>query len=104
MSQSKTEECLNHPKFKQLIRARQKFCLLFGSIIVLGYCIYLFGIAFAPKLLGQPIVTGGSITYGIFIAMMVITIGIVSSGIYMWWASQKFDVLLKELLKDLGHE
>lgn len=104
MSQIETEKCLNHPKFQQLIRAKGRFSLLFSLIITLGYGIYVLGMSFAPGLLSRPLEHGGSVTYGIMIAVMVIISGMVLSGIYTLQANKKFDRLKRELLKDLGIE
>lgn len=104
MSQSVTEKCLAHPKFKQLVRTRGRFSLLFSLIVTAGYGIYVLGMAFAPGFMSSSMEEGHSMTYGILIALLVIISGMVSSGIYIWWSSRKFDVLKAELLKDLGYE
>lgn len=104
MSHSKTEECLAHPKFKQLVHARSRFNILFSLIITLGYAVYVLGMCFAPGFMSRPLTQDGTMTYGILIAILVIISGMVCSGIYTWWANRNFDVLKQELLKDLGYE
>ncbi|VAV90586.1 hypothetical protein MNBD_ALPHA02-1579 [hydrothermal vent metagenome] len=104
MSSPETEKCLNNPKFKELTRARANGNILFSLIILVGYGIYVLGISFAPKLMSSPVTSGSSLTYGILIAVLVIVSGMVCSGLYVWWANRKFDVLKQDLLKDLGHE
>lgn len=104
MSQPETEKCLAHPKFKQLVRARGRFSLLFSLIITAGYGIYVLAMSFAPGFMSSPMQEGSSMTYGILIALLVIVCGMVCSGIYIWWANKKFDVLRRELLEDLGYE
>lgn len=104
MSQTETERCLNHPKFKQLTHSRGRFSLLFSLIITVAYSIFVLGMSFAPGFMSSPLKEGGSMTYGILIAVLVILTGMICSGIYTYWANKKFDVLKRELLKDLGHE
>ncbi len=104
MSQLETEKCLNHPKFKQLTRARARFSLYFSLAIAIIYGIYVLGMSFAPDLMARPVTDGGSMTFGILIAMLGIINGVICSGVYTWWANRKFDVLNQELLKELGHE
>lgn len=104
MKQSETEKCLAHPKFRQLVRARGRFSLLFSVVVTLGYAVYVFGIAFAPAVMSRTIEDGGSMTYGILGAILVIIAGMIFSGIYIWWANRHFDVLQQDLLKDLGYE
>lgn len=104
MSQPDTDKCLNHPKFKQLSRERNRFSFTLTLIIVIGFGIYVMGMSYAPEFMASPIEEGRSTTYGILIAILVILVGMVCSGFYTWWANRKFDVLKKELLKDLGYE
>ncbi len=104
MSPLDTENCLNHPKFQQLVRARRRFSIAFSLVITLGYAVYVLGMSFAPVFMSKPISAGGSMTYGILIAVLVILSGMVCSGFYTWWANRTFDALKRELLKDLGYE
>ncbi len=103
MSPTETEKCLNHPKFKELIRARRRFGLVFSLIIAVGYAVYVLGMSFAPGFMSQS-PGSGSMTYGIIIGVLVIISGMVCSGIYTWRANRYFDVLNGELRKELGHE
>lgn len=104
MSQSETEKCLSHPKFKQLTHARSRFSIIFSLIITAGFGFYVLATAFAPEFMARPVQIGQSMTNGILAAIIMIVLGMVSSGIYTWWANRHFDVLRDELLKDLGHE
>ncbi|MCK5424205.1 MAG: DUF485 domain-containing protein [Emcibacter sp.] len=104
MSQSVTEKCLAHPKFKQLIHDRSRFSWMFSLIIVVGYGFYVLGMAYAPGFMSSPLREGSSMTYGILTALLVIISGMVCSGIYTWWSNRNFDELKAELLEDLGHE
>jgi len=99
-----TERCFAHPKFKRLVRTRGRVSLLFSVVITLGYGLYVAGMAFAPAFMSRPLEDGGSITYGILSAIVVIVTGMISSGLYIWWMDRHFDVLKQELLKELGYE
>jgi len=104
MSKIKTEEFLNHPKFKQLVSARSRLSLSFSLFIFIGYSIFVFGMAYAPSWMATPMSSESSVTYGIVIAIFMITACMVSSGIYMKIASQSFDVVKQELLKEFNYE
>ena len=104
MSPSETEKCLSHPKFKQLTHARGRFSYIFSLIITVGFGFYVWATAYAPEFMASPLQDGKSMTYGILAAVLMIVLGMVSSGIYTWWANRHFDVLRDELLKELGHE
>jgi len=104
MSQLKTEECLNHPKFKKLVASRGRISLLFSLIIFMGYSIFVLGMALAPELMSMTLSSDSSITYGILLGIVMIITSMVSSGIYMRIANQSFDPLKQELLIELDHE
>lgn len=104
MEQTETGKCLAHAKFRQLTRARGRASLLLSVIITLGYGLYVSGIIFAPGLMSRPVEDGGSMTYGILGAIMVIVAGMICSGIYICYSARHIDVLQQELLKDLGYE
>lgn len=104
MSKLDTDTFLNNPDFQRLVKLRGRVSQVFSLIIVIGYGIYILGTAFAPGFMSRPITEGGSLTYGIVIAILVILLGMVTSGIYTWWANTKFDVMKQELLKELGYE
>ena len=104
MSKLDTDTFLNNPDFQRLVKRRNLVSLVFSVIIIIGYGIYMLGMAFAPGFMSRPISDIGSLTNGIVIAILVILLGMVTSGIYTWWANKKFDVMKKELLKELGYE
>jgi len=104
LSGTETEKCLHHPQFKQLIRARGRFSLVFSLMILLSYGLYVLGMCFAPTAMAQPFEEGGSMTYGILMAVGVILWGMICSGIYSWWANRHFEAIKHALLKDLGYE
>ena len=104
MSKIKTEEFINHPKFKQLVSARSRLSVQFSLLVFVGYSIFVLGMAYAPGWMSTPMATGSSITYGIVIGVFMIIFGMVSSGLYMKVANQKFDVLKQQLLKEFDYE
>lgn len=98
------EKYLIHPKFKQLVTARHRVSLSLTLIIILGYGTYVLGMSFASDFMARPLQSNSSITYGLLIAVLVICNGMISSGLYIWWANRKFDTLKQEFLDDVGHE
>lgn len=104
MTDIKTEECLNHPKFQQLVASRSRLSILFSLIIFVGYGIFVIGMAFTPDLMSEPLSAGSNITYGIFLGILMIIAGVVCSGVYMAWANKSFDTLKQELLDELDYD
>lgn len=62
---------------------------------------YILLIAFDRSLLARPI-GGGTTTLGIPIGIGVIATGIVLTWIYVARANQRFDALMRELLREAG--
>ena len=102
MSKLKHEDILNDPDFKDL--SRQKFTI---SIIltVLELALY-FGfiglIAFNKPFLAQKLTAGVATTIGIPIAVGTIVFSWVFTGIYIWWANTKYDVLVNKVKEKVG--
>lgn len=102
MSKLKHEDILNDPDFKDL--SRQKFTI---SIIltVLELALY-FGfiglIAFNKPFLAQKLSAGVATTIGIPIAVGTIIFSWVFTGIYIWWANTKYDVLVNKVKEKVG--
>jgi len=102
MSKLKHEDILNDPDFKDL--SKQKFTI---SIIltILELALY-FGfiglIAFNKPFLAQKLGTGVATTIGIPIAVGTILFSWVFTGIYIWWANNKYDVLVNKVKEKVG--
>jgi len=102
MSKLKHEDILNDPDFKDL--SSQKFTI---SIIltILELALY-FGfiglIAFNKPFLAQKLTSGVATTIGIPIAVGTIVGSWVLTGIYIWWANKKYDVLVNKVKEKVG--
>lgn len=102
MSKLKHEDILNDPDFKDL--SKQKFTI---SIIltILELALY-FGfiglIAFNKPYLAQKLGPGVATTIGIPIAVGTIVFSWVFTGIYIWWANNKYDVLVNKVKEKVG--
>jgi len=102
MSKLKHEDILQDPDFKDL--SRQKF-IISTILTVLELALY-FGfiglIAFNKPFLGTKISEGSAITIGIPIAVATIIGSWVFTGIYIWWANNKYDVLVNKVKEKVG--
>jgi len=102
MSKLKHEDILEDPDFKDL--SRQKF-IISTILTVLELALY-FGfiglIAFNKPFLGTKIFEGSAITIGIPIAVATIVGSWVFTGIYIWWANNKYDVLVNKVKEKVG--
>jgi uncharacterized membrane protein (DUF485 family) len=100
MSTLKHEDILEDSDFKDL--SRQKF-IISTILTILELALY-FGfiglIAFNKPFLGTKI--SGAITIGIPIAVATIIGSWVLTGIYIWWANSKYDVLVNKVKEKVG--
>jgi len=102
MSKLKHEDILQDPDFKDL--SRQKFII--STILTILELVLYFGfiglIAFNKPFLGQKLSEGSAITIGIPIAVATIVGSWVFTGIYIWWANNKYDVLVNKVKEKVG--
>lgn len=90
-----------NPKFHQLELKRRRFSWLLTSIILIAYFSFILIIAFYPELFGSPIVKDSVITWGILIALSVILLSFLLTGIYVYRANNEFDRLVNDVIKDV---
>jgi uncharacterized membrane protein (DUF485 family) len=102
MSKLKHEDILNDPDFKDL--SSQKFTI--SIILTILELVLYFGfiglIAFNKPFLAQKLSAGVATTIGIPIAVGTIVFSWVFTGIYIWWANTKYDVLVNKVKEKVG--
>ncbi len=87
------------PKFHELEQRRGRFSWLLASIILIAYFSFILIIAFAPEIFATPIQEGMIITWGIPVALSVILLSFLLTGIYVYRANKDFDRLTKEVVE-----
>jgi uncharacterized membrane protein (DUF485 family) len=102
MSKLKHEDILHDPDFKDL--SKQKFTI--SIILTILELVLYFGfiglIAFNKPFLAQKLSAGVATTIGIPIAVGTIIGSWVLTGIYIWWANTKYDVLVNKVKDKVG--
>jgi len=102
MSKLKHEDILHDPDFKDL--SRQKFII--STVLTILELVMYFGfiglIAFNKPFLAQKLSAGVATTIGIPIAVGTIIGSWVLTGIYIWWANNKYDVLVNKVKDKVG--
>jgi uncharacterized membrane protein (DUF485 family) len=102
MSKLKHEDILDDPDFKDL--SRQKFII--STVLTILELVLYFGfiglIAFNKPFLAQKLSAGVATTIGIPIAVGTIIGSWVLTGIYIWWANNKYDVLVNKVKDKVG--
>jgi uncharacterized membrane protein (DUF485 family) len=93
---------LNSPEFKALV-ARQWSVSAVLSIIMLGvYFGFILVLAFNKALLGGMITEG--LTVGIPIGLFVIVLAWGLTGVYVYWANDKFDSAVNAIRQSLRRD
>ncbi|MDQ2693770.1 MAG: DUF485 domain-containing protein [Pseudomonadota bacterium] len=91
------ERIKSHPKYRELVARRSRFGWTLAAIMLLIYYGFIFVIAFAPEVLGQPLGEGVVTTVGIPVGILVIISAFVLTGIYVSRANSEFDRLNNEI-------
>ena len=84
------------PEFHALARGRSRFAWGLSVAMMAIYFGFILLVAFAPKLLGQP-VGAGVTTLGIPIGLGVMFAAFILSGIYVWRANGAFDAMTRAI-------
>jgi uncharacterized membrane protein (DUF485 family) len=102
MAKLKHEDILHDPDFKDL--SRQKFVV--STVLTVLELVLYFGfiglIAFNKPFLAEKLSEGVATTIGIPIAVGTIIGSWVLTGIYIWWANNKYDVLVNKVKDKVG--
>tara|TARA_R110002096_G_scaffold314987_3_gene509140 strand:- start:6152 stop:6472 length:321 start_codon:yes stop_codon:yes gene_type:complete len=87
------------PEFHELELKRGRFSWLLASILLTSYFSFILIIAFIPELFAIPIIEGQIITWGIPVALSIILLSFVLTGIYVFRANREFDQLVKDVIE-----
>ena len=84
------------PRYRTLVRRRNRFTWLLSGVMLAAYLGFLMLIAFDKALLARP-VAGGVTSIGIVLGFGVILLAIALTGLYVRRASTEFDPLIEAL-------
>jgi uncharacterized membrane protein (DUF485 family) len=102
MSKLKKEDILDDPDFKDLSSQKNTISTILTVLELVIYFGFIALIAYNKPFLAQKLSEGGSATIGIPIAIGTIIFSWVLTGIYIWWANAKYDVLVKKVKEKIG--
>jgi len=102
MSKLKKEDILNDADFKELSGQKNTISVILTILELVIYFGFVGLIAYNKPFLSQKLSEGGSATIGIPIAVGTIVLSWVLTGIYIWWANAKYDVLVKKVKEKIG--
>ncbi len=95
-----TEEILEDSDFKSLSSQKNVISVILTILELVLYFGFIALIAFNKPFLASKL--SGAITIGIPIAVGTIILSWVFTGIYIFWANNKYDVLVKKVREKIG--
>ena len=99
-SMKTTEEILNDKDFRSLSSQKNTISVILTILELVLYFGFIALIAFNKPFLASKI--SGAISIGIPIAVATIFLSWVLTGIYIYWANSKYDVLVKKVKEKIG--
>jgi len=102
MSKLKHEDILNDPDFKDLSSQKFTISIILTVLELVLYFGFIGLIAFNKPFLATKLTAGVATTIGIPIAVGTILGSWVLTGVYIWWANKKYDVLVNKVKEKVG--
>lgn len=102
MSSKSVQQILDDPEFKALASQKNSVSLTLTIIELVLYFGFIALIAYNKPFLSQKVAEGSAITIGIPIAVGVIILSWILTGVYIFWANSVYDEMVKRVKKRFG--
>ena len=102
MAKLRKEDILSDPDFINLSKQKVTISIILTILELVLYFGFIGLIAFNKPFLAEKLGPGVATTIGIPIAVGTILGSWVFTGIYIWWANKKYDVLVKKVIDKVG--
>ena len=102
MSPISAHQILDDPEFKKLVKQKNAVSTVLTIVELLLYFGFIALIAYNKPFLAQKMSEGSAITIGIPIAVGVIFLSWILTGIYVFWANNKYDAMVQSVKDRLG--
>ena len=99
MNSTKTNEILQSPAFRKLVKSRWNISLTFTFLMLFVYIGFLMVVAYHKETLKMPV--GDSLNLAIIVGIGIIIFSWLITGVYVYWANNYYDAAVKEIKKDL---
>ena len=96
---TKTNEILQSPAFRKLVKNRWNISLTFTFLMLFVYIGFLLVVAYQKDTLKMPV--GDSLNLAIIVGIGIIIFSWLITGVYVYWANNYYDAAVKEIKKDL---
>jgi len=102
MSPISAHQILDDPEFKKLVKQKNAVSTVLTIVELVLYFGFIALIAYNKPFLAQKMSDGSAITIGIPIAVGVIFLSWILTGIYVFWANNKYDAMVQSVKDRLG--
>ena len=101
MSPKTAHQILEDPEFLKLVRQKNSITVILTIVELVLYFGFISLVAYNKAFLAQKL-GQSAITIGIPIAVGVIALSWVLTGVYIFWANNKYDAMVKTLKEKMG--
>jgi uncharacterized membrane protein (DUF485 family) len=102
MPPKSAHQILDDPEFLKLMRQKNTVTTILTIVELVLYFGFIALIAYNKPYLAQKLSDGSAITIGIPIAVGVIVLSWILTGIYVYWANTKYDAMVQSVKDRLG--
>jgi uncharacterized membrane protein (DUF485 family) len=102
MSPKTAHQILDDPEFLKLVRQKNAVTIVLTIVQLVVYFGFIALIAYNKSFLAEKISAGSAITIGIPIAVGVIFLSWILTGIYVLWANNRYDAMVKGVRDRMG--
>jgi uncharacterized membrane protein (DUF485 family) len=102
MSTLRKEEILNSPEFTRLVSRKNTISWFLAVLELVLYFGFIGMIAFNKEYLSEKLGEGSATTIGIPVAVGTIFLSWVLTGVYIYWANNKYDAEVRKIKDRIG--
>ena len=100
MDESKVEQILQNPKFKEMVAKKSRLSWTLTAIMLIVYVGFMLLVGYNKEFLMQSF-DGGVITIGMPLGLSIIVLSFVLTAVYSYIAYSKLDPLTREAMKEV---
>ncbi|WP_435640263.1 DUF485 domain-containing protein [Micavibrio aeruginosavorus] len=92
------------PEYAELLKRRNAITTPLAAIVLVAYYTFIIMVAYAPDLMGRPIVEDGLTSVGIIFGLGLILLTFAVTAFYVWYANTLIEPLLHTIYQKAKHD